>query len=410
MASICTDRGGLRRISFVDAQGRRRSLRLGRMSKKDVEWMLPRVEALIDCTKSTRPPSPELLKWIAELPPKTQQKLKALGLIDAASMTVTLGELVEKFMALQDVKPATLAAYRQTTGSLMDVLGKGTPIVKITTADADRWRKAQASSGLAGATVAKRTIVAKNIFNRAVHWKMISSNPFAHLKSGNQRNPDRIHYVDKAAIDALLEVCPDNQWKAIIALARYAGLRCPSEILKLRWEDVDWKKRALTVRSPKTERHVGHEVRVVPIDQVNLRGILAALYAESSGKGPVVPCLQRGFTGHGPHRDELRLEREGRELRSYGSQGEQRLALLSLLLAEREALAESRGRPPILLLDDVMSELDASRREMLVDRVTRAGQTVITTTDLAHVPLEGVVDALSVSVEGAQIVDRQAAR
>ena len=297
MASICTDRGGLRRISFVDAQGRRRSLRLGRMSKKDVEWMLPRVEALIDCTKSTRPPSPELLKWIAELPPKTQQKLKALGLIDAASMTVTLGELVEKFMALQDVKPATLAAYRQTTGSLMDVLGKGTPIVKITTADADRWRKAQASSGLAGATVAKRTIVAKNIFNRAVHWKMISSNPFAHLKSGNQRNPDRIHYVDKAAIDALLEVCPDNQWKAIIALARYAGLRCPSEIVKLRWEDVDWQKRALTVRSPKTERHVGHEVRVVPIDQVNLRGILAALYEESSGKGPVIPRLQRGFTG-----------------------------------------------------------------------------------------------------------------
>jgi DNA replication and repair protein RecF len=120
--------------------------------------------------------------------------------------------------------------------------------------------------------------------------------------------------------------------------------------------------------------------------------------------------LQRGFTGHGPHRDELRLEREGRELRSYGSQGEQRLALLSLLLAEREALAASRGRPPILLLDDVMSELDASRREMLVDRVTREGQTVITTTDLAHVPLEGVEDALSVSVEAARIVDRQAAR
>ncbi len=120
--------------------------------------------------------------------------------------------------------------------------------------------------------------------------------------------------------------------------------------------------------------------------------------------------LQRGFTGHGPHRDELRLERDGRELRSYGSQGEQRLALLSLLLAEREALAASRGRPPVLLLDDVMSELDASRREMLVDRVTRAGQTVITTTDLAHVPLDGVDEALTVSVEGAQIVDREAAR
>ena len=120
--------------------------------------------------------------------------------------------------------------------------------------------------------------------------------------------------------------------------------------------------------------------------------------------------LERGFTGHGPHRDELRLERDGRELRSYGSQGEQRLALLSLLLAEREALAASRGRPPVLLLDDVMSELDASRREMLVDRVTRSGQTVITTTDLAHVPLEGVEDARTVPVESARVMDRESAR
>jgi DNA replication and repair protein RecF len=120
--------------------------------------------------------------------------------------------------------------------------------------------------------------------------------------------------------------------------------------------------------------------------------------------------LQRGFTGHGPHRDELRLEREGRELRSYGSQGEQRLALLSLLLAEREALTSSRGRPPILLLDDVMSELDPSRRQMLVERVTRAGQTVITTTDLAHVPLEGVADAQAVPVEGARVLDGEPAR
>jgi DNA replication and repair protein RecF len=96
--------------------------------------------------------------------------------------------------------------------------------------------------------------------------------------------------------------------------------------------------------------------------------------------------LERGFTGHGPHRDELLLLRDGRELRVYGSQGEQRLALLSLLLAERAALQDERGAPPLLLLDDVMSELDATRRERLVQRLAGAGQSVITTTDLAHVP------------------------
>src|SRR4051812_21726780 len=96
--------------------------------------------------------------------------------------------------------------------------------------------------------------------------------------------------------------------------------------------------------------------------------------------------LERGFTGHGPHRDDLALRRDGRDLRSYGSQGEQRLALLALLLAEREALAEARGQIPLLLLDDVMSELDADRRALLVDRLGDGGQAVITTTDLGHVP------------------------
>jgi DNA replication and repair protein RecF len=96
--------------------------------------------------------------------------------------------------------------------------------------------------------------------------------------------------------------------------------------------------------------------------------------------------LERGFTGHGPHRDELALLRDERELRAYGSQGEQRLALLALILAEREVLVAERGAPPLLLLDDVMSELDADRRERLIGRLDGAGQSVITTTDVAHVP------------------------
>jgi len=96
--------------------------------------------------------------------------------------------------------------------------------------------------------------------------------------------------------------------------------------------------------------------------------------------------IERGFTGHGPHRDELVLTREGRELRAYGSRGQQRLGLLALLLAERETLTASRGAPPLMLLDDVMSELDAGRRERLVEVLRGGGQSVITTTDVAHVP------------------------
>jgi DNA replication and repair protein RecF len=109
--------------------------------------------------------------------------------------------------------------------------------------------------------------------------------------------------------------------------------------------------------------------------------------------------LERGFTGHGPHRDELAILRDRRELRLYGSQGEQRLALLALLLAERAVLARERRRIPLMLLDDVMSELDAQRRELLSAELSADGQSVIATTDLAHVPGagDGAVTRLRVS-------------
>jgi len=114
--------------------------------------------------------------------------------------------------------------------------------------------------------------------------------------------------------------------------------------------------------------------------------------------------VERGFSQHGPHRDDLALQRDGRELRVYGSQGEQRLGLLALLVAEREALAQERGAPPLLLLDDVMSELDADRRGLLVARVAAVGQCLITTTDLAHVPGAGGRDVTRLAVAGGEVL------
>lgn len=96
--------------------------------------------------------------------------------------------------------------------------------------------------------------------------------------------------------------------------------------------------------------------------------------------------LQRGYSGYGPHRDDVAVQSDGRELRTFGSQGEQRLALLALLLAERALLAERRGSAPVMLLDDVMSELDGERRQRLVAGLVGTGQSVIATTDLDHVP------------------------
>lgn len=97
--------------------------------------------------------------------------------------------------------------------------------------------------------------------------------------------------------------------------------------------------------------------------------------------------LSRGHTTHGPHLDELDLSLGGRSLRRFGSQGEQRAAMLALLFAERRALLEARRAPPLMLLDDVMSELDPKRRALLAQRLLEGGgQAVLTATEQDQVP------------------------
>jgi len=96
--------------------------------------------------------------------------------------------------------------------------------------------------------------------------------------------------------------------------------------------------------------------------------------------------LRLGRTSWGPHLDELRIATAGKSLRRYGSQGQQRAALLALLFAEREALLTAHRVAPLLLLDDVMSELDPDRRERLVERLTAGGQALITAAAAESVP------------------------
>lgn len=96
--------------------------------------------------------------------------------------------------------------------------------------------------------------------------------------------------------------------------------------------------------------------------------------------------IDRGSTGIGPHRDDLLLEVNGQNLRVYGSQGQQRTGALALKLAELEFIKSETGEYPILLLDDVMSELDASRREHLLGFIKNRIQTFITATDATSFP------------------------
>lgn len=116
---------------------------------------------------------------------------------------------------------------------------------------------------------------------------------------------------------------------------------------------------------------------------LDAEGIAAELAERRRGE------VERGFSGYGPHRDEVELSFGDRSLRRYGSQGQQRLGLLALLFAEREVLQRARRQLPLMLLDDVMSELDPERRGRLVAMLEGEGQALITATEAAQVPAAG---------------------
>ncbi len=98
--------------------------------------------------------------------------------------------------------------------------------------------------------------------------------------------------------------------------------------------------------------------------------------------------VERGVTGSGPHLHDVRIAAADRDLRVFGSQGEQRVAVLALVLSEAAALRERVGATPLVLLDDVLSELDGERRRSLAAMVSRGGQTVVTATAAEAFPLE----------------------
>jgi integrase len=123
---------------------------------------------------------------------------------------------------------------------------------------------------------------------------MVAASSFEELTAGSQQNPDRSFYVSPEVIAAMLDRCPGVFWRLMVALGRYAGLRIPSEVTSLTWDDVASDTGRLMVRSPKTARHEGHAVRLVPICP-ELRGILAEAYEQAADGEKLI--LPRALTG-----------------------------------------------------------------------------------------------------------------
>jgi len=280
MASITTYNGGLRRIDFtLTPNGKRRSVRLGRETMKNARDTCRRVEQLVADKLTGRPHDADLCHWLAGQDEKMIGRLRKVGLADGVGVTqTTLGEFLDRLMASMTVKSSTRTFYGHTKRNLLGYFTAGRMLGDITEADADEWRAWLADhEKLSKATVARRVIAARTFWRKAQRWKLVASNPFEGVTGGTQTNEARKRFIPREVIDTIMAETPDPEWRLLIALSRYGGLRCPSEHLALTWADVDWERSTVRVRSPKTERHDGHGSRVVPMFP-ELRGPLLDAY------------------------------------------------------------------------------------------------------------------------------------
>ena len=278
MASLINEGNGRRRIEFVNGN-KRPKIRLGKISERHARPILHHVEELIASKATGNAMAHDTADWLGQIKDELVDKLAHVGLIEAREKAI-LGPFLDGYIEKRkaDLKPLTLKKLDTTRDYLVEFFGYyEKPLREITEGDADDWRlyllagkvakgKGKAKRHRRGEnTVRKHAQVAKQFFNAAVRSRLIRTNPFAHLPATVRPNHERVFFVTAKNAYSVLDSCPDSEWRLIFALSRFGGLRCPSEHLTLRWQDIDWDLGRIRVKSPKTEHHEGKESRLVPI-------------------------------------------------------------------------------------------------------------------------------------------------
>jgi site-specific recombinase XerD len=269
MASISTEKADGRiigrRIQFVAKDGKRKTVRLGKVSLHLAEKIKVQIEALNRAACNGMSPELESTKWVNSPSAVMQDRLAAVGLIPERTPREDLGKFLESYIAGRtDIKPRTRINLKACQSKLIDFFGADKPLDAITAGDADEFLinlQDRYAAGTAGRCVRH----AKQFFRAAVRKKLLAENPFADVKAPSQINEARKFFVSREMAAAVLDRCPDAEWRLLFALSRYGGLRCPPEHFGLLWADVDWERGRFLVRSPKTEHHEGGANRWVPI-------------------------------------------------------------------------------------------------------------------------------------------------
>ena len=269
MASVNKDTKGWR-VEFTPPKGKRRQLRLGKISDKGAREIGRHIERIIESKKTGIAVPGDTDAWLARLPDALRTRLVTAGLVEAIGHRTSskLGAFLDEYIGSRsDIKQGTRDHFNSARRWLEKHFGADRDMASVTAGEADAYRIWLGTCGQAENTARRLCSRAKQFFRAALRRKLITENPFGDMKKlvVGPSPERRVRFIDKATAARVLAACPDDEWRLIFALVRFGGLRCPSEITPLKWSDIDWEAGKITVNCIKTEHHDGREIRVIPL-------------------------------------------------------------------------------------------------------------------------------------------------
>jgi integrase len=251
MASASRDKNGNGIIQFIGADKKRRSIRAGNISEARLELFRERVELLRACQRNGQALDGDTADWLAKMPDDLHAKLTAVNLVSPRA-SANLDAFMASYIAGRtDIGGRSHSNLKIAAKHVNAFFGERRSLQSITPAHADAfaiWVKGK----FAEATAARIVKRARQFFSAAIRARLIVVNPFEGIKPGSMANADRKFHVSREIVAKVLDECPDHDWRVMVALSRFGGLRCPSEVLELKWADVNWEKARLLIRSTKT--------------------------------------------------------------------------------------------------------------------------------------------------------------
>ncbi len=264
-----TDRGRVGwKIRYRDAHKKQRVIWLGDCSKKSAHDAYRHISELISAQINGGRPEDATQRWTAKLQGKLRKRLEKLELIAPVATVHEIPRTVIAYMR-DYIKGRTdwkkPENYSQAVDKLEQHLGRDLPLESLTKGDVERWHRwmidtLKLSPNTAGQNVKR----CRQMMRQAVDDRMIDKNPFAGVKIDLRSDSSKNRFIGATEAAAILDACPDQEWRTIFALARYGGLRCPSELLRLKWSDINWDRERFRVTAPKTARY-GKGERIVPL-------------------------------------------------------------------------------------------------------------------------------------------------